>query len=197
MPRGKKNMDDSKKKKKTSEDDIIDDDDGIIDDDTDNKRGKKTASRKGKKSKKGDEEEDELSDLEIDIENSNQTQENNDNDVIINGQRNIQRKAIDPNAPIGELKTDDILGYLIERGNETLNPQLKFGAINLLNQLKGRRGRMPNNRFNNNMPNNNFNRNNPNGRNGQNYNQRNQQKFRQPMPMPPHRDPRNNDIYTD
>jgi hypothetical protein len=48
-------------------------------------------------------------------------------------------KKIDPNTPIGSLKTVEIISYLIQVGTETLNPQLKSGALNLLRQLSGRR----------------------------------------------------------
>jgi hypothetical protein len=47
----------------------------------------------------------------------------------------------DPKAAIGTLKTDEILKFLIDRGSESLNPRLKFGAISLLQDLTGQRRR--------------------------------------------------------
>jgi len=49
------------------------------------------------------------------------------------------RRIVDPKTPIGQLNIEDILTHLIKVGSDTLNPQLKYGAINLINQLTGRR----------------------------------------------------------
>ena len=147
MPRHKKSDESSSKKKsrKVVEDDVDEIEDEIIDDSPKKtrkaKENKPTTKKSSRKAKETDE--DELSDIDVDEENSGDTAEN---DEVIEGgpqRKPIQRKDINPDTPIGELKTDDILSYLINVGTDTLNPQLKYGAIGLLNQLTGRRRRQP------------------------------------------------------
>lgn len=145
-PRSKKGQDTtSRKKKKEIEEeveDIINDDDEE-EDETPKKSKKETSkSSKSKKSKKADEDEDELSELEG-VDDEELPVESNENDEVATSQRSEKRpvKIIDPKTPIGSLKTDDILSYLIQVGTDTLNPQLKYGALNLLQQLTGRRRR--------------------------------------------------------
>ena len=59
----------------------------------------------------------------------------------------IPRVNVNPAIAIGKLGIPDILNHLINVGTDTLNPQLKYGAINLLNQLTGKaRPRFDNNR---------------------------------------------------
>lgn len=114
-------------------------------------RGTKKRPHKNKKDIE-DSDVDELS--ELDIKDEDVTIESDDNDEIIsshamsqitplnteiNRQENISGKKIDPDTPIGSLKTIEIINYLIQVGTETLNPQLKSGAISLLRQLTGRR----------------------------------------------------------
>ena len=146
MPRLKKSEDTSSRKKKGKKpvEDEYDDDDEIINEVVPKKSKKVSDKKKSKKSRK-DEPEDELSDIDIDNESGNDLE---GNDEVINGdsfskRKQIPRKEIDPETPIGELKTEDILSYLINIGNDTLNPQLKFGSLDLLNQLTGRRRRQP------------------------------------------------------
>ncbi|MEM0353991.1 MAG: hypothetical protein QXW79_00280 [Thermoplasmata archaeon] len=119
MPRPKE---DSKKKnkknKEKNENEIIEEDETV----------------KNIKSPKK-EDEDELSDLEL-VEEEVPTHVD---ESLLEGHKNQLIKVVDPKTPIGELKTDDILTYLIQVGKDTLNPQLKFGAYNLLMQLTGRR----------------------------------------------------------
>lgn len=136
MPRVKKSGQSKKSKKIIEEED--DDFDQIIEED---EPVKKKSSRKSSKSKKEVVEsssEDDLSDLDIN-ESDAPPRETHDNDVVVNSRRDKQPvKIIDPETPIGELKTDEILNYLINEGDKTLNPQLKFGALKLLKQLTGK-----------------------------------------------------------
>ncbi|MEM3061961.1 MAG: hypothetical protein QW303_00245 [Nitrososphaerota archaeon] len=122
MPRPKE--DSKKKNKKIKEkdgDEVVEEDESV--------KSVKTPKK---------EDEDELSDLELVEEDSNQIEEG-----PLESQKNQPTKVIDPKTPIGDLKTDDILTYLIQIGKDTLNPQLKFGAYDLLMQLTGRRRRYP------------------------------------------------------
>lgn len=54
------------------------------------------------------------------------------------------RELIDPSIPIKNLSTLQILNYLIQVGEDTSNPTLRFGSINLLNELRGRPRRFNN-----------------------------------------------------
>ena len=143
-------------RKKITEDDEIDE---ILEDDPPKKVGRKTTTKgksikkestkgrgRGRKNKKEEEEDDEVaSDLsDVDVEDQeNQFQEDGENDELLEAKdvNKPTRKPINPKTPIGDLKTEDILSYLIQIGGDNLNPQLKYGALNLLNQLTGRRGR--------------------------------------------------------
>lgn len=143
MPRQKKSDEGSykKKSKKVVDDDFEEMEDEIIEDESP-KKSRKTKDKKTKKSRKSnDTDEDDLSDIDVDDEN-----DHGENDEVVSGgapRRPVPRKEINPDTPIGDLKTEDILSYLINVGTDTLNPQLKFGSINLLNQLTGRRRRPP------------------------------------------------------
>lgn len=184
-----------KTKKKTDDDDS---DDNIIEeiDSMKKKVNKKSIARpKGKKDKKIErqeqeqEEEDALSELDINDDDNEPVESAENDEVVINNRlsRSLDRmpnKIIDSKIPIGSLKTDDILNYLmqtskdspnpqlvlnylIQIGKDTLNPQLRYGAINLLRQLTGRRRRYPQNgsKRNENYNNNNsLNRSNSRGR---------------------------------
>lgn len=148
MPRGsgKKNLE-SKKYKRNEEEEEENIEDEIINEDEGNtkKSSKKKSSKieKNKKNKKNEnEDEDELSDLDVEDEN-NAESINNDEIVSTYKPEKAPIKFIDPKTPIGALKTDDVLSYLIQVGTDTLNPQLKFGALNLLRQLTGKRRRHP------------------------------------------------------
>ncbi|XWV25918.1 hypothetical protein QJ857_gp1162 [Tupanvirus soda lake] len=155
MPRGKKSQEtNTRKNKKIVEDEEQEDEnleDEILEDEEEStpkkKSSKKTAPKnKPKKGKKADaEDEDELSDLDVDDEDDAPAIESAENDKIVSSQKHERPpiKVIDPKTPIGNLKTDDVLSYLIQVGTETLNPQLKYGALNLLKQLTGRRRRHP------------------------------------------------------
>lgn len=139
MPRGKKTEETTRKKgKKVEEEEEVDDD--IIEEEDQPRGRKKAAPKKGKKSRKDDDEqEDELSDIDIDEEAEGAgNQDTGDNDEIVPGQKFV-RKVVDPKTAIGKLKPDEILNYCIQLGEDACNPQLKFGALNLLNQLTGRR----------------------------------------------------------
>ena len=117
------------------------------------KSGRKTAS-KAKPAKKGkkrveddDEDSDELSDLPVDDIEALEDSGDNDEVVTNNKPDRPPRKIIDPKSRIGSLGIDDILAYLIQVGEQNMNPQLKYGAINLLGQLSGRRRRPPQQNF--------------------------------------------------
>ena len=146
MPRGKKTQESSKRKTKKVVDDEDFEEEIVNDDEEQEELPKKKSSKKPaaksktpKKNKKSDpDEEDDLSDLDVDDEDTPAI-ESADNDTVVS-QRHERTppKIIDPKTPIGQLKTDDILSYLIQVGSDTLNPQLKYGALNLLKQLTGR-----------------------------------------------------------
>lgn len=117
MPRSRK--EDRKKKEDSDEEfDIIEEED---------ENEEETKSSKKKSSKKKSE------DIEKEAEDS---REKNDT------RRSWESyPKTDPKAAIGTLKTDEILKFLIDRGSESLNPRLKFGAISLLQDLTGQRRR--------------------------------------------------------
>ena len=83
---------------------------------------------------------DELSDLEVAADEDDK--QNNQDEVIYGsiGSSSFvpKKKDVNPKTPIGSLNIEDILNYLIQEGNRAYNPQLKFGATNLLRQLTGR-----------------------------------------------------------
>jgi hypothetical protein len=135
MPRGKK--DDKKKKTKKVEDD----DDNIIeeaDEEEETKPNKKSGGKK-KKSTSQDDDVDDLSDLDVDEEDP----QNNQDEIFEGNGPAVPRKEINPKTPIGDLNIEDILSYLIQEGIKAFNPQLKYGALNLLQQLTGRRRKRP------------------------------------------------------
>jgi len=144
MPRGKKT-------KKDEDDDIIDDAEEETPKPKKKSASKRAAPKKPSKKAKevkedtgsdqddGGDDDDELSDLDV-----NDTDDNAQDESFTS--RPIQRtpkKVIDPETPVGDLKTEDILSYLIQRGADSLNPQLKHGALDLLHRLTGRRRRLP------------------------------------------------------
>jgi hypothetical protein len=51
------------------------------------------------------------------------------------------REPIDATRPAKDMSTQDLLRYLMERGAEALNPTLRIGASNLLNELTRGPGR--------------------------------------------------------
>ena len=143
MPRPKKFEEPASKRKGKK---IVEEEDDIIEEEVNSpkktrKAAPKPKARKGKKVES--EEEDDLS--ELDVEDEEAPAESGENDEVVSNNAQVRqpRKVIDPKTSIGKLKPDEILNYLIQLGADTLNPQLKFGSINLLNQLTGRRGRPP------------------------------------------------------
>lgn len=158
MAGSKKKTDESTKNKRSKKiEELIVDDNEVSD--------KKSSKYKDKKNKKLTNEEDELSDLDLDDNDLAEPETNDDNDAIIDNSKikKNERILIDPKTQIGKLRPDEILSYLIQLGGETLNPQLKYGALNLLRQLSGKRR---NNQMNsgskrggNYQPRNNFSRN--------------------------------------
>ena len=122
--------------------------DEIIEEEPPKRKSSKKVVVKGKNNKKGkkDEDEDELSDLDVDEEDQPAI-ESAENDVVISSQIHDRqpRKMIDPKTPIGQLSIQDGLSYYIQLGEDSCNPQLKYGALNLLKQLTGRRRNGPQN----------------------------------------------------
>lgn len=115
---------------------------------------KKNLDKEKKNKKKVKEDDSEISDIDLDENevNEHQSNETNDNDdsskqnedEYENGnQHKIEQlyEDVDPKSRLCDLRPDKILSYLIKLGNDTLNPQLKFGALNLLKTLQGRRRR--------------------------------------------------------
>lgn len=152
MPRSKQSVDSKKKNKKHEE--------------YEEEEQKKTKrNSRNKKKETESEEEDVLSDIDVE-EDDMPAVESDENDNIVSHRKQVFHKEIDPNTPIGELRADDILSFLIEMGKRDLNPQLKFGALNLLKTLKGNK-RHPNRHYGSKGPSNNYNHNNyiPNNRN--------------------------------
>lgn len=151
MVRGKKVNETNNKKKKQVEDEELEAEELEEEETKDStKKNKKTIKQTKDKKKKADAEEkedaeeDPLTDLDAEeIDETAETGESGENDEVVSSHKQERPpvKVIDPKTPIGTLKTDDILTYLIQVGADTLNPQLKFGALNLLQQLTGRRRR--------------------------------------------------------
>lgn len=118
MPRSRK---EDRKKKEDSDEEF-----DIIEEEDEEENEEETKSSKKKSSKKKSE----------DIEKEEDSREKNDT------RRSWESyPKTDPKAAIGTLKTDEILKFLIDRGSESLNPRLKFGAISLLQDLTGQRRR--------------------------------------------------------
>ena len=161
-----------RKTKKVEEEPIIDNSDEKKEELIDNKKKtRKPVKNTRNKKLENNDEEDELSELELDDENP--PIETGDNDNVITTQKTEKTiKQIDPKIPIGNLKTDEIISYLIQSGKKTLNPILTDGALRLLRQLTGKqrnfgfnrsksnryypnqnRGRFPNRNSNNNYRN--------------------------------------------
>lgn len=132
----------SRKVKKTTDDDDDDDNNDIIEENPNyRKKSVPIPKPKDKRNRRSaeDDQEDELSDINIDDEEDMRHEETGDNDEVVSSQRTPRvRKIIDPKTPIGSLRTDDVLSYLAQVGEDTLNPYLKRGALRLLGELTGR-----------------------------------------------------------
>jgi hypothetical protein len=116
------------------------------------KSKKKSHKDEGHRSKshKNKDDGDILSDIDI-KDDGEEIEEDHQNDEIINSK--LSKKRIDPKIPIGQLKPeeifsyltqtgvkpDEILRYIAKLGEETLNPQLKFGSLHLIDRLVCRR----------------------------------------------------------
>lgn len=153
MPRGKKPESSSSSSKKTKKVDVSDNE---LEAEDQTQVVKKKSLKKDKvikKSKKTDSDNeaneadqlDELSDLDLDDEDGDGNDapaiESGDNDTIVasgNRREKPQRKIIDPTTPIGDLSIQDGLSYYIQLGEELCNPQLRYGALDLLNRLTGK-----------------------------------------------------------
>ncbi len=195
---GRKKSELSKKKVKKVEDDLEEVSDEEVQEEEDEKKSKKSKNQKNK-TKKVDDEDEELSDLEVEAEDA-VVESTDQNDMITSNQSNFNNKfkTIDPKSRLCDLKADAILNYLVQLGNNDLNPQLKYGALNLLRQLTGTGKRRNHPQMYGNQP---------HGYNNHNYNQ-NQRPFdpqrnnagrgrqmhhKQNMP----KNPMNGDIYQD
>jgi hypothetical protein len=167
MPRPAKKQEETKKRgrkvaKEESDEEIIEEESPVKPQKA--VRGKKQPIAKGKpkQSAPKDEEEDQLSDIDVNEEDegsdeennqSNQNNQNNqnnhneqdnDNDEVVPSRPpRPERKMINPKTPIGDLAIDEVLSYLIQVAEKSLNPQLKFGCVGLIKQLTGRQTRRP------------------------------------------------------
>jgi hypothetical protein len=177
MPRGKKAV---KEESEESEEEIIEEESPPTKTKSKKSTSSKTTSKakktgsksKSKSSKAEEEKEDQLSDIEVDEEGSD-----NDNDEIVTAKQvKPERKMVNPKTPIGDLKIDEVLSYLVQVAESSLNPQLKYGCINLINQLKGRR-RRPNQPMYGSKSNRGFA---PRNRGGQQFNGQQPQQFNAP-----------------
>ena len=140
---GRKKSESNKKKvKKIEENDEVSDEE-VQEEGEDEKKSKKT-KKHSSKTKKVDDEDDELSDLDVEAEEA-VVESADQNDMVTSNQSNFNNKfrTIDPKSRLCDLKADAILNYLIQLGNDDLNPQLKYGALNLLKQLTGKRRNHP------------------------------------------------------
>lgn len=154
MPKSKKETSNSSKRRSKKEEDDEEQEVEIEENESKKKSTSKKPSKTSAKSKKsdksdksdkpdktGNDSEDDLSDLDVDEEVSQLEITDNDEVVVSQKPERPPRKLIDPSTPIGQLNTQDILSYLIKIGEDNLNPQLRFGALNLLQQLTGGRRR--------------------------------------------------------
>jgi len=141
MSRKKEKVGTLTKRKSKKIDNDTENEDEIVEHEESVKRDKRSIKKGKKKTDDSDneEQEDELSEIEVNDENENTTGGENDEILIGNKSNKPQRTNIDPKTPIGNLKTNEILNYLIQVGDHTLNPQLKFGTLELLAKLTGRR----------------------------------------------------------
>jgi len=167
----KKPSKDSKKRNKTIEDEELEIESADDEPKKSKDMSRDKRNKKSKKVDSDSEQEDELSDLELDQQEASATNNVMENDVdsIMNDtmditdttnmiedrhrntnssqksthQQKSQHKMIDATIPIGQLKTDEILSYLIQIGKRDLNPKLQSGALNLLKELTGRRRHPP------------------------------------------------------
>ena len=142
MPRGKKTSESvSKKSKKHEEVDEVDVD--VDEVELVSKKTSKKSSKDKSSKKKPIEVEDDLSELDIDDDDDIPAHESAENDTVVQTVQKERekpvRKTIDPKTPIGELSIQDGLNYYIQLGDQTCNPSLKYGALNLLKDLTGRR----------------------------------------------------------
>lgn len=152
MPRGKKESSSKKTKKvaEHSEEEIeieVENEEVMEEPEAESKKSKKakntkTATKKGKKEEaETDQGAEYLSELE-DIEAEPPASESGEHDQVISTQK-VERSRLPPRDPIDDtkaikdLKVEEILQYLIDKGKEMLNPQLKNGSIVLLQKLKG------------------------------------------------------------
>ena len=114
-----KKTESSKTAKKSKKSNKEEDSDDPQEDEDNSKYDKKSSKKNGKK----EELEDEMSDINLEDE------EIDDAPVIkANKQNALKTKSVDPKTPIGELKIDDILAHLYQRGMEEANPTLRHCA---------------------------------------------------------------------
>lgn len=109
--------------------------------------------KKSTKPKKSDKKTKKKVDDETQIIDENENQEvvedspDESKNVNVPNERNNVRELIDSTLPIQSLTTLQILNYLIQVGNDTCNPTLKFGSIKLLRELRGIRPHRHNNNY--------------------------------------------------
>ena len=81
--------------------------------------------------------EDELSDIDVNDDTTAATNNVQKSKPSTKHNKPNQNYDVDSACPIGELKVTDILNYLVQKGIETSNPVLKYGAINLKKEING------------------------------------------------------------
>lgn len=144
---------DKKKKSTKKKDEVVDEIEEVeevVEKKSKTSKGKKSTASK-KKESIPESSEDDLSDIDIDDSSDENISEGGENDEVIAPARPPKKeyKKTDPSIPIGDLTIEDILNYLVQKGIDGMNPQLKHGAINLRNDLndKGRRHNFRKNNF--------------------------------------------------
>lgn len=193
MPRSKKEESSTKSSKKSrgKEDSVdnIDDIDEILDE-----VKTKKSSKTHKKTEKSVDSGDDVSDLE-DVGNASERETPQEIDREDSGK--TKHESIDPTTPIGKLSIKEILVYLMQKGEKEFNPNLRYGARNLLARLRPRNRRNNNYGSKRNEPRKASTANYPDNRrddNNYNYNYREYDNHR--MSAPPRQKGRN-DLYRD
>ena len=145
MGRNKKISEPKRKNKKSEEEeeDLVESEEEVEERKKENTRSRQPKTNKPKKSKDDD---DELSELDIEDDESVPVESNQNDEVVFNKKSDvIKHQIIDPKTPIGNLKNVEILSYLIKVGIDTANPILKDGAVNLKRLITGKKERYYNN----------------------------------------------------
>lgn len=162
MPRGKKEVV-SKRSKKAAEEVEDDEVEEEVEEEEVPKKKKVPPKKQVKRGSKAaeEDEDDDLSDIDVNEESSDnsegaeyekpnrsdrdrESKTNKDTTPVKYGIKNYPVKDIDPKKRIGELGVDEILMFLIKKGEKECNSGLRFGSTELLMRLRGERTRRPN-----------------------------------------------------